>query len=253
MRILFLSHYFPPEGNAPATRTYENCKRWVQRGHEVTVITCVPNVPNGVIYEGYKNRLYQREIVDGVNVVRVWSYIAANAGALRRIINYISFGVSAVAASLLVRKPDILIATSPQFFCGWAGVAASFLRRVVFVLEIRDIWPDSIIAVGAMKPSMLVTFLYHLERCKDVAISCLGNRTTAGKHEAPFKHLYSKTYGVDYRFEIGQVTQAHQAAPCVFFPAAFAPGIFTRIIQGKLKTTFPIRRIVRPLANTVSL
>ena len=163
MHILFLSHYFPPESNAPASRTYENCRRWVRRGHKVTVITCVPNVPDGVVYDGYKNRLRQREVVDGINVVRVWTYVAANRGRIRRTLNYISYMFSAIFFSLFVRKPDVIVATSPQFFCGWAGVIASRLRRVPFILEIRDIWPDSIVAVGALRNRRIVRILEWLE------------------------------------------------------------------------------------------
>src|SRR5687768_12588772 len=76
MRILFISHYFPPEGNAPASRVHEMCKRWVRAGHDVTVITCAPNSPNGVVYSGYRNRIFQRETVDGIKVHRVWTYVA---------------------------------------------------------------------------------------------------------------------------------------------------------------------------------
>ncbi len=163
MRILFFSHYFPPEGNAPASRTYENCKRWVRWGHEVIVITCAPNVPNGVVYEGYKNRLYQRENVDGIDVVRVWTYIAANKGTVKRILNYLSYMFSAIAVGLFVKKPDVVIATSPQFFCGWAGTIFSKLRRLPFILEIRDIWPESIVTVGALKNKSLLRLLEWLE------------------------------------------------------------------------------------------
>ena len=163
MHILFLSHYFPPESNAPASRTYENCRRWVRRGHKVTVITCVPNVPDGVVYDGYKNRLRQCEVVDGINVVRVWTYVAANRGRIRRTLNYISYMFSAIFFSLFVKKPDVILATSPQFFCGWAGVIASRLRRVPFILEIRDVWPDSIVAVGALRNKRIVRILEWLE------------------------------------------------------------------------------------------
>jgi len=69
MHILFLSHYFPPEVNAPASRTYEHCKQWVKDGYEVTVVTCAPNHPRGKVYEGYKNRLYFVEQIDGIRVV----------------------------------------------------------------------------------------------------------------------------------------------------------------------------------------
>src|SRR6185436_461198 len=164
MRIVFLSHYFHPEGNAPATRVTEMTRRWAAQGHDVTVITGVPNVPDGVVYEGYRNRWLQRESRDGVEVVRVWTYLAPNKGTARRIANYLSFMIAAAIAGLFVRRPDVVIATSPQFFCGWAGVIVSAVRRRPFVLEIRDLWPESIEAVGAMRNRRLLRFLEWLER-----------------------------------------------------------------------------------------
>src|SRR5688572_1385647 len=163
MRILFISHYFHPEGNAPATRVTEMTRRWAAAGHDVTVITGAPNVPDGVVYDGYENRWRSREQREGVEVVRVWTYLAPNQGTLRRIANYLSFMVMAALAGLSVRRPDVVIATSPQFFCGWAGVIVSTLRRLPFVLEVRDLWPESIEAVGAMRNRRLLRFLEWLE------------------------------------------------------------------------------------------
>ena len=166
MKLVFFSHYFPPEGNAPASRTYEHCKRWVAAGHEVTVITCAPNVPNGVVYEGYRNKIWpQRETVDGIQVIRTWTYVAANAGGVKRIFNYLSYMVSAVLTFIFfARRPDVIIATSPQLFCGWAGIVASWAKWCPFILEVRDIWPESIVTVGAMKPGMSLRFLEMIER-----------------------------------------------------------------------------------------
>ncbi|MFP4522847.1 MAG: glycosyltransferase family 4 protein [Fibrobacterota bacterium] len=164
MKILFLTHYFPPEVNAPASRTYDNTKRWVKAGHDVTVITCAPNCPDGVVYEGYKNKLIQKEEIDGIKVVRLWTYLAPNAGTVKRILNYVSYMISAFLYCLFMKKPDIMIATSPQFFCGWAGVLLRKVRRFPFVLEIRDIWPESIITVGAIKNKKIIGFLEWMEK-----------------------------------------------------------------------------------------
>ncbi len=165
MKILFFSHYFPPEVNAPANRTFEHCRRWVAAGHEVTVVTCVPNCPDGVAYEGYRSR-FRRQVgdVEGIRVVRVWTFLARNARSNRRIFNFASYLVSAVWTALWLKKPDVVVATSPQFFCGWAGVWAARFKRVPFVLEIRDIWPESIAAVGAMRKGKRIRFLEWLER-----------------------------------------------------------------------------------------
>jgi len=165
MRILFLTHYFPPEVNAPAARTYEHCRRWVEMGHDVTVVTCVPNCPDGVIYPGYRNR-WRRQVsyVDGIRVVRIWTYLAPNAGTVRRIANYLSYMFSATLASLRLPRPDLVVATSPQFFCGWAGVLVSWLKWSRFVLEVRDIWPESIETVGAIKNRFALRMLRRMER-----------------------------------------------------------------------------------------
>lgn len=163
MNILFLSHYFPPEVNAPASRTYEHCREWVKQGNQVTVITCFPNHPNGVVYKGYKNRLYQKETVDGIQVIRLWTYLAANEGFAQRILNYLSFMVMAVLLCFKAPKADVVVSTSPQFFCGLAGYFVSFFKRAKWVLEIRDLWPESIVAVGAMKKGLMIRLLYRLE------------------------------------------------------------------------------------------
>ena len=165
MKILFFCHYFPPEVNAPASRTYEHAVRWVKAGHDVTVVTCAPNCPDGVVFAGYRNKLRsQTEMIDGIRVVRVWTWIAPNKGMVFRILNYISYMLSAVWSALWLPRPDVVVSTSPQFFCGWAGVWYHWLKRVPFVLEIRDIWPESIAAVGAMKKGLVTRFLEWLER-----------------------------------------------------------------------------------------
>jgi len=163
MHILFLTDNFPPEGNAPATRTYEHAVRWVEAGHKVTVITCAPNFPEGKVFDGYKNNLYQTVLMDGINVVRVKTYITANEGFVKRILDYMSFMVTAFIAGLFQKKPDVIVATSPQFFCACSGWLLSVFKRKPFVFELRDIWPASITAVGAMKESFAIRMLEKLE------------------------------------------------------------------------------------------
>jgi hypothetical protein len=115
------------------------------------VITCAPNCPHGQVYAGYQNRWRSEELLEGIRVIRVWTYLAPNQGFARRIANFLSYMLVAVWQALFVRQVDLLVATSPQFFCGLAGVLVKWCKRVPFVLEIRDLWPDSIVAVGAMK------------------------------------------------------------------------------------------------------
>lgn len=163
MRILFLTDNFPPEGNAPATRTYEHAVEWVKAGHEVDVITCAPNFPEGEVYAGYKNKWHQVETIDGIRVVRVKTYITANEGFVKRTLDYISFMVAACVAGIFIKKPDVIIGTSPQFFTVCGAWILSCLRRRPFVFELRDLWPASIKAVGAMNDSLAIRVLEKIE------------------------------------------------------------------------------------------
>lgn len=163
MHILFLTDNFPPEVNAPASRTFEHCREWVKAGHKVTVITCAPNFPKGRVYNGYSNKLWQVETVEGIRVVRVWSYITANEGFVKRILDYQSFMVTATLAALFLRRVDVVVGTSPQFFTVCAAWVVSVLKRIPFVFELRDLWPESIKAVGAMQDSTAIRWLEKLE------------------------------------------------------------------------------------------
>lgn len=163
MHILFLTDNFPPEVNAPASRTFEHCREWVRAGHQVTVITCAPNFPRGRVFGGYRNRFWQREEMAGIRVIRVWSYMTANEGFVKRILDYQSFMVTATLAALFVRGVDVVLGTSLQFFTVCAAYVVSRLKRVAFVFELRDLWPESIKAVGAMKESAAMRALERLE------------------------------------------------------------------------------------------
>jgi len=164
MHILFLTDNFPPETNAPASRTFEHCCEWVRAGHQVTVITCAPNFPKGKVFNGYRNRLWQQGEIEGIKVIRVWSYITANEGFVKRILDYLSFMLSAVLAAPFVHGVDLVVGTSPQFFTACAAYIVSRLKRIPFVFELRDMWPESIKAVGAIKAdSMIYRWLEYIE------------------------------------------------------------------------------------------
>jgi glycosyltransferase involved in cell wall biosynthesis len=151
MHILYVSQYFPPEPGAPAARVSELARAWTEAGHKVTVLTGMPNHPTGVIHDKYRQKLFVREDFHGVEVLRTWIYAAANRGKVRRSLAYASFAASAVVwGQLRAERPDVLVATSPQFLCAVAGRAISWLRRIPFVFEVRDLWPESIVAVGAL-------------------------------------------------------------------------------------------------------
>lgn len=163
MHILFLTDNFPPEVNAPASRTFEHCRAWVNAGHRVTVITGAPNFPKGKVFKGYRNRPWQQETLSGIRVLRVWTYIAANQGFARRTLDYLSYMVTGFLAGLFVRRVDVVVGTSPQFFTVCAAYAVSRIKRAPWVFELRDLWPESIRAVGAMKTSKALDLVERVE------------------------------------------------------------------------------------------
>ncbi|HJN24702.1 MAG TPA: glycosyltransferase family 4 protein [Rhodospirillales bacterium] len=163
MKILFLSENFPPESNAAATRVYERACYWAEWGHEVTVITSAPNFPEGRLFPGFENKWKQAETMSAIRVVRVKTFIAANRGVTQRALDFLSFMVTGFLAAVKEDRPDVIAATSPQFFTAVAGWAAGAVRNVPFVFELGDLWPASITAVGAMKKSLALSMVEKLE------------------------------------------------------------------------------------------
>jgi glycosyltransferase involved in cell wall biosynthesis len=155
MHILFLTDNFPPESNAPANRTYDHAIEWVAAGHKVTVITCAPNFPAGRLLKGYQNRIRQVEKLDGINVIRVWTFMSANEGFFLRILDFFSFMISSFLAGIFVSKPDVVVGTSPQLFAACSACLLAKVKRKPFVFEVRDIWPESILSVGMIGGGLL--------------------------------------------------------------------------------------------------
>ena len=160
MKILYVSQYFPPEMGAPAARVSELSQYWVHARHEVTVLTGFPNHPDGIIKPEYRSRsrrIIFREIIDGISVVRTWLLPFPNRKSYERILNYSSFCVSAGITGSFLHQPDVVIATSPQLLVGLSGWWIAKLKRVPFVLEVRDLWPESLVAVGMGDPNSLLS------------------------------------------------------------------------------------------------
>jgi colanic acid biosynthesis glycosyl transferase WcaI len=137
---------------APAARVSELSRHWATAGHEVTVLTGFPNHPDGVLRPEYRRhfrKLVFRERVENVDVVRSWLLPFPNRKSYERMLNYSSFCVSAGTAGSFLPRPDAVIATSPQLLVGLSGWWVAKLKRVPFVLEVRDLWPESLAAVGA--------------------------------------------------------------------------------------------------------
>jgi colanic acid biosynthesis glycosyl transferase WcaI len=164
MRILLLTDNYPPETNTPALRCSMHAKRWIELGHRVNVVTSFPNFPDGKLLGGYRQSLFKRETLDTVEVFRVPTLIFPNRGIVLRILDFLSFMITGTIGSMFVGRPDVVIATSPQFFTAVAGWFVSCLYRRPFVFEVRDLWPDSIVAVGAMKEGAAISFIRRIEQ-----------------------------------------------------------------------------------------
>jgi glycosyltransferase involved in cell wall biosynthesis len=166
VKIVYVSHYYPPEMGAPAARVSAFARRWAAAGHDVTVVTTFPNHPTGIIPPGYRGHMRLIEDDHGVRVIRTFLYAAANKGIVKRGLCYVSFALSSIFQGYgPAGRPDVVIATSPQFLVTLSGWVLSRLKGTPLVTEIRDLWPDSIVAVGAFPAtSPLVRGLGVLER-----------------------------------------------------------------------------------------
>lgn len=149
MRIHFFTDYFRPEPPPPAHHIAERARIWASLGHDVTVITNHPNYPEGRVYPGHKNSMRSMESVDGYQVLRVWTYVARHTARLGKLVDHASYCASAVSQALRLERPDVVVATSPHLLCGLAGALYSRIRGRPLLIEVRDLWPDSVLPRGS--------------------------------------------------------------------------------------------------------
>lgn len=166
MRVLFLTQYFAPEVGATQSRTLDMARALVDAGHEVVLICEVPNHPKGVIWPEYRGKVFSREQLDGIDVVRVWVRTSPEKTGGSRIAFYLSYMVMAVAAGLALARGrfDVVFATSPPLFVAFAGVVLSILRRTPFVAEVRDLWPAAAEAMGELRNASAIAVARWMEK-----------------------------------------------------------------------------------------
>lgn len=163
--ILFITPYYPPEKGAASVRISETAARLVKQGYHVTVLTTFPNYPTGIIPPEYRGYLVKKEWLDGVRVVRIWSFVSANKGFLRRILAQLSFGCLAPFIGWkYVGHPDIIIVQSPPLFDAIAGRMLAWLKRCPFIFMISDLWPASAVQLGALQNRLLISLSEWLEK-----------------------------------------------------------------------------------------
>lgn len=201
--ILFISRYYVPEKAAAAVCVSETARRLVKLGHQVTVVTTVPNYPTGIVPPEYRGRLVQEEMLDGVRIIRIWSYISANKGFLKRIVAQFSFGFTApLLGARAIGKPDVIIVGSPPLFNVIAARILATLKRCPFVFWVADIWPESAIQLGALKNRALIRFSEWLEwssylRSSFVWVVTEGMRDTLQRRGLAAEHMFLLQNGVD--------------------------------------------------------
>ena len=201
--ILFITPYFPPEVGAAQARISETARRLVQRGHEVTVLTTLPNYPKGVVFSGYERGQRRLEDWHGVRVVRVWSYISQNKGFFARTLSQLSFGLLSPALGYgAIGKPDVIIVSSPPLFVAFAGRALAWLKRAPYIFIVADIWPESVVQLGMLRNRAFIWLAERLEwstylRAASVWALTEGIRATLVARGLSEKHVFRLTNGVD--------------------------------------------------------
>ncbi len=203
LRVIFLTHYFPPEVGAPQSRLFELASRLAASGHTVTVVTGFPNYPTGVVPAEYRGRRFMEERLDGVRVLRTPVYATPNKGFVRRILNHLSFAFSSVFAARRAGRADVIFVESPPLlFIGLAALAYTRLKRAPFIFNVSDIWPQSAVELGALRNELAIRLAEMLElhlyrRAKRVSVVTPGMVERLVARGVPRLKLFLLTNGVD--------------------------------------------------------
>jgi len=163
MRVTLLTHYYTPEVGAPQARLSALARGLSRRGVEVTVHTCCPHYPDGLIQQPYRNRPWQREEADGVRVIRSAVYPAPNRGFGRRIANHLSFAASALASAPAAGPADAVIVETPPLLLAGSSIAYARSKGAALIVNVSDMWPDSAVALGTLRRPRLVSAARRLE------------------------------------------------------------------------------------------
>jgi glycosyltransferase involved in cell wall biosynthesis len=202
-RILFVATYYPPEIGAAQTQNKETAVRLARLGHEVTVLTTLPNYPTGVVPPEYRNGAKRREVIDGVTVARVWSYVSPNKGFFKRILAQLSFGcLAGITGAKLVGQPDIIIVVSPPLFTAIAGRVLAWRKRCPYIFNVHDLWPESAVQMGMLHNRLFIWLSERLEwstyrRARAVWTVTEGIRKTLIRRGVPAQKVFMLPIGVD--------------------------------------------------------
>src|ERR1700728_329949 len=164
MRILVVTHYFPPETGAPQARLSGLAAAWAADGDDVTVLTGMPNHPTGVKPPQYRGALRRRERRGGYRVLRTWLYATPNEGVARKTAGHLSFMVSSVLLGWRrSRRADAVVVSSPTLFSSGSAWLRARLKRAALVVEVRDLWPAIFVELGVLTNPRVIRILERLE------------------------------------------------------------------------------------------
>ena len=219
MKIAFICQYFVPEIGAPSARVSEICREWVRAGHEVTVVTGLPNHPTGIIAPEYRGAIFRRETLDGMTVFRNWLYATPNEGFIKRTLSHLSFMLSTmVLTTPRLRGYDVIVVSSPAFFVVISAWVMSRLRGIPYVFEVRDLWPGIFIELGILRNRTLIRVLEGVEmflyrRAAKVVVVTHSFRDILIRRGLAASHVATITNGVDTEaFRPGPRTNEIRAA-----------------------------------------
>ena len=203
MRVLIVTHYFPPEIGAPQARLSGLAATWAADGDEVTVLTGMPNHPTGVLPQPYRRAVRRREHRDGYRVIRTWLYATPNEGVARKTLGHLSFMASSVLLGWRASGPaDVVVVSSPTFFSILSGWLLARLKRARFVVEIRDLWPAIFVELGVLTNRRIIGVLERLElaayaAADQVVVVSEGFRADLLRRGVPPEKVHTIRNGVD--------------------------------------------------------
>jgi glycosyltransferase involved in cell wall biosynthesis len=214
VRVLIVTHYFPPETGAPQARLSGLAATWAADGDEVTVLTGMPNHPTGVLPQSYRGAVRRREHHDGYRVIRTWLYATPNEGVARKTLGHLSFMASSVLLGWRATGPaDVVVVSSPTFFSILSGWLLARMKRARFVVEIRDLWPAIFVELGVLTNRRVIWALERLEiaayaAADQVVVVSEGFRADLLRRGVPPEKVHTIRNGVD----LGRFTSAPKSS-----------------------------------------
>jgi glycosyltransferase involved in cell wall biosynthesis len=205
MRVLIVTHYFPPETGAPQARLSGLAATWAADGDEVTVLTGMPNHPTGVLPPSYRRAVFRRERTDGYRVIRTWLYATPNERMARKTLGHLSFMASSVLLGWRAAgAADVVVVSSPTFFSILSGWVLARLKRASLVVEVRDLWPAIFVELGVLTNRRVIALLERLElaayaAADQVVVVSEGFRDDLIRRGVPPEKVHTIRNGVDVR------------------------------------------------------